>query len=118
MLGNEINNLFDEKDKLLKNINSHRKLWNASLVLVFVLVCSLIAFWDFISENESIFVWTTVGFITLSVLINWWYWSIKVLLVILKFQKNEVNIVGNLLIEVKELRLQLIEISKDEKNNN
>lgn len=94
-------------------LNTQRQYWlYASSVAVSGIVL-LIAFWDFLSTFQSTSVWWAIVSIMLIVSVNWWYWTIKLIRILIDQRKSELKIINELVIDIKTIKYSLSELNNE-----
>lgn len=97
-------------------LNSQRQYWlYASSVAVSGIIL-LMVFWDFLDGMRSTTIWWIIVSIMLIVSINWWYWTIKLIRILIDQRKDEIKIINELVIDIKLIKSSISELNKELKN--
>lgn len=94
----------------LDRINDQRRLWLYASSVVFASAIFLIFGWDWISNLESRGIWWLIISLMLLVSVNWWYWTMRVLRIILKYQTIEYEILKDILADIIKLKVDIREL--------
>lgn len=106
--------LIDENNRDLDQINEQRRTWLYASSVVVVAVVFLIFGWDWLDTLHSKTIWwlITSGMLVLSV--NWWYWTMRVMLRLINHQKMEFAIITELLTDIKSIRKEVKQLADQE----
>lgn len=88
----------------LDKINQQRRTWLYASSVVVLATVFLIFGWDWLGEFHSKSVWWLTASVILILSVNWWYWTMRVVLRLLHHQKTEFHIISELVVELKEIR--------------
>ena len=86
--------------KELEDINHSRKLWLVLSLFVVASTSSIIFEWKYI-ENTSI-LWA-LGSCGITVSITWWYWTMRLIRILIGHRIEETEILHDLIISVREV---------------
>ena len=117
MISKNTTKLIEENSQDLEQIGAQRRMWLYASSVVIVAVMFLIVGWDWLDAFHSKAIWwfTASSIIILSV--NWWYWTMRVMLRLLHHQKMEFHIITELVTEVKEIRGEVKQLANHELDN-
>jgi len=106
-MNQETNNILNRHEEDLNRINDQRRLWLYASSVVFVSTIFLIFGWNWLSGLESSELWWFIVSCMLITSINWWYWTMKVIRIILKYQAIEYELLKDILNDVAELKASI-----------
>ncbi len=86
------------------HINRTRRMWLWASSVVFTGLIMLIFLWDTLSEVPGRSVWWVVVSLMILVGINWWYWTMRVILRVLRNQKIEYVLVREIVSDIKDIK--------------
>lgn len=117
MVSKKTQRLIDNNNKDLEQINDQRRTWLYASSLVVVAVVVLIFGWDWLDTLHSKTIWwlITSGMLVLSV--NWWYWTMRVMLRLINHQKIEFAIITELLDDIQVIRKEVRRLADQELDN-
>jgi hypothetical protein len=117
MVSKNTTKLIEENTKDLEQINTQRRAWLYASSVVVVSAMFLIFGWDWLDNFHSKSVWwvTVSAIIILSV--NWWYWTMRVMLRLLHHQKMEFHIITELIVEIKDIKNEVKQLANQEVDN-
>jgi hypothetical protein len=93
----------------LLQFDIERKFWLLVSGFVAVAILSIIIGWNYILSNHL--VWIIVSsMLTVSVL--WWYWTMRVVRSVLSHRHSEVEILHDLIINIKEIKTEVSKLRK------
>lgn len=105
-------------EKNLDAFNKQRHTWLWASSIVFLGIIFLIFCWEWLDSLSSKSLWWAIVSLMLIISINWWYWTMKVVryaishqaleLKILKSLVEDINVVKNMVIEMKSHHLDFI----------
>lgn len=102
-----LKHIIDYHKRELSKINNKRMVWLMLSSVIFVLTIPLIFSWDLL-ENKNI--WWIIVSSMLIVTINWLFWTIKTITIILNHQQEETVIIKELIAELRELKKTIKQI--------
>lgn len=100
----QFNKIIDEHNKDMRKINHQRQWWLVASSIVYIGIILLIFGWDWITDIHQKSIWWVIISITLLVCIHWWYWTMTVIGHLMEHQQKEVQIIKELLQDIKELQ--------------
>lgn len=114
MVSRKTQRLIDKNNQDLEQINDQRRTWLYASSIVVVAVIFLIFGWDWLDTLHSKTIWwlITSGMLVLSV--NWWYWTMRVMLRLINHQKIEFAIITELLEDIKKIRNDVRQLGNQE----
>lgn len=80
----KIERILDNHLEDLDKINNQRRLWLYASSIVFTGIILLIFGWDWLDHFHSQSIWWLVVSLMLVLSINWWYWTMRVVNILLK----------------------------------
>lgn len=107
MIRPKTKDLIEESTQDLEKINQQRRWWLLASSLVFSGIVLLIFGWEWIENLHSKLSWWAVVSMMLILSINWWYWTMRVMLRLVRHQKMEFHIISELIIDIKELKIEI-----------
>lgn len=95
----------------LEKIYQQRRTWlYASSAVFFGIIC-LIFSWNLLDNLHNKSIWWVIVSLMLLVSINWWYWTIRVLKILLDQRTAEITIINELLNDIHDVKLDLSDLS-------
>ena len=92
----------------LERINNQRRIWLYASSVVFVGIIGLIITWDWLDHFHSNTLWWGVISTIMIVCVNWWYWTMRVIRILLRHQQVEYDLLTCVLNDIdlakKDLR--------------
>lgn len=88
----------------LEKINKQRKWWLYASSVVFTVIIFLIFGWEWLSGLDSRGLWWAIVSLMLIISINWWYWTMSVIRIIVEYQEEEYTLLKVLISDIKFLR--------------
>ena len=107
----QFKSIIQRRESAIKHINEQRQLWLIASSIVFTAVVSLIFSWDWLSGLHEKSVWWVIVSIMLMICMNWWYWTMKVIRLLLQHQQEEYELIRDLLLEIKNIREELKDLN-------
>lgn len=107
MISKKTKTLIEENDQDLEAINQQRRTWLYASSAVITAIVLLIAGWEWIDQFHSKSVWWVVVSFMLVIAVNWWYWTMRVMLRLIRHQKMEFHIISELVHDIKELKIEI-----------
>lgn len=100
---------------LIDKINKQRKRWFFASFFVFFSLVSLIFGWDWLYEFHNPSLWLIIISLLMIVCINWWFWTMRVIFQLIKYQQDEYTIIHEMIKEIKELheQIKILDIDKE-----
>jgi hypothetical protein len=111
-----IKNLLDKTNEDLERINHERRTWLKLSSIVFITIIFGIYAWDWIYAIRSKSFWWVIISSTLILCINWWYWTMRVITRLIQFQQLELQIVAEVVRDVKYIRTSLQTTPNEQKD--
>jgi hypothetical protein len=99
--------LFEKRNNTLKKIDNQRRAW---LYASSAIVCSIILIifaWDWIASLGSPRIWWVIGSILLIITVNWWYWTMKVVLHMSENLLDVMRLIESILGDIAEIKQQV-----------
>ena len=104
--------VIEQYEEKLQRINLQRHRWLIASSIVLIGAIALIFSWDWMSGLESKSIWWGIVSIMLLVSINWWYWTMKVVRVIICYQEIEFQLIKEIHDQIKKVKIDLKEAFK------
>lgn len=104
--------LVDIHQKDLNRLNNQRRLWLYASSIVFSGIIFLIFGWDWLSDLQSRTIWWVIIGLMLIISINWWYWTMKVIRIIIHYQEIEYALIKEIYKEINLVKDDLQETMK------
>lgn len=104
MVSKNTSRLIEENSQDLEQINAQRRMWLYASSVVVGAVLFLIFGWDWLDNFHSKSIWWVTASAIIILSVNWWYWTMRVMLRLLHHQKMEFHIITELIVEIKEIR--------------
>lgn len=96
------------KEDLLR-FNEERKFWLTISGFFAAAVIAVIYKWNDILSNHLVWL-TTASMLTISVI--WWYWTMRVIRIILGHRHSEIEILHDLIIDIKEIKTEVSKLKE------
>lgn len=103
--------LIKKNDEDLEKINQQRRAWLYASSIVLAGIVALIFSWDWLDNVHSKSVWWVIISLMLILSVNWWYWTMRVVLRLINHQKIEFQIIHELLYDIKDLKTEIRQMS-------
>jgi ABC-type proline/glycine betaine transport system permease subunit len=117
MVSKKTQRLIDQNNRDLEQINEQRRTWLYASSVVIISVLVLIFGWDWLDTFHSKTLWWVVVSLILIVSVNWWYWTMRVMLRLINHQKIEFSIISELLTDIREIRKEVRQLGAQELDN-
>lgn len=88
----------------LERINRQRRIWLYASSVVVTGIVGLIFAWDWIDHFKSNSLWWVIISFILIISVNWWYWTMKVIRILLQHQEAEYELLACILNDVSEAK--------------
>ncbi len=88
----------------LERINNQRKSWLYASSIVLTGIVFLIFTWDWLSDFHSKTIWWVVVSVMLILSVNWWYWTMRVIRILLDYNNAAYDLLTDVIDEVTEAR--------------
>ena len=99
-----LNELLECRKKDIDRINNQRRMWLYASSVVFSGIIFLIFGWDWLSGIQSKSIWWVIVGIMLIISINWWYWTMRVLRIIIDYQSGEYALITTIISDIHILK--------------
>jgi ABC-type long-subunit fatty acid transport system fused permease/ATPase subunit len=86
----------------IKAIDKQRRYWLMLSIFVVTMVTYIVIDWNQISNNQ----WQLwpIGLMALITTIVWWYWTMRVIRTLLNHRQEEVEILQDLVLDIKDIK--------------
>ena len=101
--------LIIQHQKDIEKLSNQRRWWLYASSIVFSGIILLIFGWEWISNLHSRGVWWVIISFMLIISINWWYWTMRVIRILIQYQEVEYAILKIILEDVDHFRKNLKE---------
>lgn len=99
-MNSHVLHILKKHEEDLIRLNAQRRLWLWASSIVVVGIVFLIFGWDWISDFRSKSIWWVIVSLMLVISINWWYWTMKVVRIIIHYQKIEYELIKDIYTEI------------------
>ena len=99
--------LLDKHLEDIERINNQRRIWLYASSIVLVGIILLIFTWDWLDHFKSPSIWWVVISIMLILSVNWWYWTMRVVRIMLRHQTVQHDLLRSVLSDLSEARLEI-----------
>jgi uncharacterized membrane-anchored protein YitT (DUF2179 family) len=113
----KIISLLDQHCTDLDKINKQRRAWLYASSVVFVGIIFLIFSWDWLDHFHQSSIWWVVISLMLILSINWWYWTMRVVKVLLCHQQIAQSLLKAVLEDVHEAKQNIKRLANQEVDN-
>lgn len=96
--------IFKQHQEDLEKLNNQRKIWLWASSCVIVGIVLLIFGWDWLSDTNSKSIWWVIISLMLVISVNWWYWTMKVIRVIISYQEIEYQLIKEIYEEINSIK--------------
>jgi len=103
-MNSHINNFFEHHNRQIEKLNNQRRYWLYASSVVSIGIIFLIFGWGWIDQLHSAPLWWVIASSMLIISANWWYWTMKVIRIILTHQQAEYHLLQGILIELNEFK--------------
>ena len=86
--------------KDLEKLNNQRKLWLYASSIVLTGIIVVIFGWDWLDHFHSNTLWWSIVSVMMIVCVNWWYWTMRVIRILLNHQEAEYDLLACILNDV------------------
>jgi len=94
----------------LKAFEDRRKGWMVLSLFVTITVSYLIFDWKDIHQDNLVWVITSLGFLVAMI---WWYWTMRLIRFIIQFRMEESEILHDIVLDIKDIKKEVIGVDKD-----
>ena len=99
--------ILEQHTKDLARINDQRRTWLwASSIVVFGIIF-LIFSWDWLDDFHSKPIWWFIVSTMLIISVNWWYWTMRVIRILLDYNHAAYDLLSIIISDVKEARNEI-----------
>lgn len=99
----------------LDKINEQRRRWLYASSIVFFSIILIIFTWDWIDTQNESKIWWVIVSLMLIISVNWWYWTVRVILKLIEQRKSELEIITELVIDIKDVKSTVSQLSLEVK---
>ena len=103
----DLEQLLDKHRKDIEKLNNERRIWLWASSIVFAGIIFLIFGWDWLSDFHNKTIWWVIVSLMLLISINWWYWTMKVLRVIITYQEIEYNLIKEIYTNINLVKQEI-----------
>ena len=112
-MNDEIKTILERHNRDIDKLNNQRQLWLYASSVVLVAALFLIFGWDWLSSLSSRKLWWLIISSMIIIAVNWWYWTMKVIRIILKYQSIEYALLKSIIVDINELKSYLQTLDKN-----
>ena len=116
-MNKKLKKVIDKHAEELDRMNSQRRLWLYASSVVVVGILILMFSWDWLDEFHSKSIWWLIVSSMLIVSVNWWYWTVKVVKRIIDHQRAEIELIGEIITDIKEVKIDIRELAPKNVDN-
>lgn len=98
--------------KDLERFNRARRIWVYFSLISLVVAIAVIASWQTLTQLDSSVIWWSIGSISFIVLVNWWYWTMKLVRKILVHQTHMIEILSEITHDIQTIKSEVIDLFK------
>jgi hypothetical protein len=106
-----------ETKNTLDKINNQRRKWLYASSVVFFSIVAIIFLWDWLDNRAENKIWWVIVSLMLIVSVNWWYWTVRVLLKLIEQRKSEIIIINELIFDIRDIKSSISELNNEIKKN-
>lgn len=101
--------LLIQHEKDLETINNRRYWWSWSSLCTVISIIFLTTTWEWLNHIQSERLWWMIVSAMIIVAINWWYWTIRILRIMITHQRIEYELIKSILHDIKLLKYDIKE---------
>lgn len=99
--------LITQHQKDIERLNYQRRWWLYASSIVFSGIIGIIFGWDWISGLDSKPIWWVIVSLMLLISVNWWYWTMRVIRILIRYQEVEYALLQEILHDVNYFKQNL-----------
>lgn len=103
----DLDTLLKQHFEDLEKINNERKVWLWASSIVFLGIILLIFGWEWLSGLENTAVWWLIISLMLVISVNWWYWTMRVVRIIIHYQKIEYQLIKEIYENINLVKMEI-----------
>lgn len=103
-MSQNLTDLIEQHERQLNSLNRQRHWWLWASSVVFTGIIFTIFSWEWLDNLESKTIWWVIVSLMLIVSINWWYWTMRVVRIVITHQSLEYRILKSILKDVRLVR--------------
>jgi hypothetical protein len=105
--------IIEQHSKNIETINRQCRFWVLASFILFTCVIVSLFGWDwFVASHQKVIKGSIIASILLTI-INWWYWTMKIIFDLFKHQQSEYKLLLEVLKEVQEAKQVIKEIEEN-----
>jgi uncharacterized membrane protein len=99
--------ILEQHAKDLEKINNQRRLWLYASSVVLTGIIFLIFTWDWLDHFHSHTLWWAIVSTMMIICVNWWYWTMRVIRILLNHQEAEYDLLSSVLNDISKAREEI-----------
>lgn len=92
---------------VLDKINEQRRMWLYASLIVYTGVIFLIFGWGYLEDLHNTQIWWVVISLSLLISVNWWYWTMHSISILVKSIYNEYEILQEVTTDITHVKIIL-----------
>lgn len=102
----------------IRKFEYQRVLWVRLSFLFLVIIAFSILFYKDIVESQSIILYLGIVGFVLPLAVIWWYWTMRLIKIMLKLRQDEITILNGIVLDVKDMKEKINSLTARGNNNN
>lgn len=104
--------LLIQHEKDLEILNTRRFMWTWSSLLTIICTIVLTFAWEWLDSIKTASIWWFISSIMIIVAINWWYWTIRIIRIVINHQRIEYELIKSILHDIRSLKHDIKEFNE------
>jgi hypothetical protein len=100
----------------LENIYKQRRQWLYASSIVYTGIIILIFGWNYLDSLHNNQIWWVVISLSLLISVNWWYWTMESLSILIRSIYDEYQILNEVTLNIKEMKELLVKYKENEQD--
>ena len=100
----------------LEKIYKQRRQWLYASSIVYTGIIILIFGWNYLDSLHNNQIWWVVISLSLLISVNWWYWTMESLTILIRSIYDEYQILNEVTLNIKELKTLMVEYKENEQD--
>lgn len=109
---------FENHARNLDNVGHQRRIWLWSSTVVVICTFTLILLWEWLDSILTKNIWWIVVSASFIISMNWWYWTMKVIKIMIQTQTMEYQLIQSILTDIAEIKRDIQALRKEQEKKN